>query len=884
MIPEQANSFYDITGLIDHLQSGHVVLTPNQRLARRIRLGWGKWQLHNGHSCWQSPAVMSLQQWWQHCYEMTVLTGMELPNLLTTQQELELWQTSIIENPLSAALLRPRGAAQLARDAYQNMLLWQIDWRTEPQASAFSFDTDASLFLEWVQAYERQIDSRALATVPQLVLQLARQNHRETIVLAEFDEVPPLYRAGLLSQTDTLVEYAYRAPAGTHRIVACEDNDSELLQAARWAKQISLDEPQARVAILVPTLQQRRQTMQRTLQQVFTDNRPLGRKSLPVNFSAGVSLISCGVVRTALALLELPVADSNLPALVRLLHSRYRDSSELALEQQLIQRLYRRGREQVSSSLLRHECTRVETAAGTGLKLGQQLLALSQQRDLQARHLPSKWAQLFAACLKQLGWPGSAPLDSEEYQQIEHWHAALEQMSELDRVCSPMSFSSAQRRLQQICMEAVFQPQTEDAQIQVLGLLEAAGLQFDHLWLCGMSSTEWPPVATPNPFIPSQLQRELHMPHANAERELLYARGLLQQFVACGADIVASYARFDADVPQAPSPLLAALTSTETIAEQDSCPPHWLEIHALCLAESVGDDSAPVVSDKEANETRGGSGLIADQSQCPFRAFAYHRLQARPLPDLTVALTAAERGSILHDALFQLWGELSDSTRLHATTEQEREQVILRAASSAVDAFRQHHPQAEMQALLDVELLRLQPLLNTWLDVEAQRGEFSVVAREEGIVIELGKLSLQLRIDRIDQLASGRKMIIDYKSGNGEIRYWAGDRPQQPQLPLYAQAMGDDVEAVSFAIVSSKDCSFKGLGRGEDTPGIKSDISAAVRLWDNPPQDWNSLQEYWRQSLQNLAQQFLDGDAQVDPVDSRNTCTWCGLEGLCRIQ
>ena len=884
MILEQANSFYDITGLVDHLQSGQVILTPNQRLTRHIRLGWGQWQLQNGQHCWHSPAVMSLQQWWLHCYEKAVLTGMELPNLLTMQQELQLWQACIIENPLSAVLMRPRGAAQLARDAYRNMLLWQIDWRTEPQLSSFSFDSDASLFLEWVQAFERETDSRALTTAPQLVLQLAQQNPCETIVLAEFDEVPPLYRTALLSQADKLLEYAYSAPSGTHRIVACEDPGSELLQAARWAQQISLEQPRARVGILVPKLQQCRQTAQRTMQQVFSDSSQLQRKPLPVNFSAGVSLFSCGVVRTALALLKLPTDDCRLPALVQLLHSRYRDSSELDLEQQLIQRLYRRGREFVSSSLLCHECTHIETATGTGLKLGRQLLALSQQRDLRARHLPSRWAELFANCLGQLGWPGSAPLDSEEHQQVEHWQSALTQMNELDQVCAPMTYSSAQGHLQQICREAVFQPQTEDAQIQVLGLLEAAGLQFDYLWLCGMSSSEWPPAATPNPFIPAQLQRELRMPHANAERELRYARGLLQQFVACGADIIASYARFAADVPQAASPLLNELAGTETIADRDSCPSHWLQLHALCQAEPAGADRAPPVGDAEAGEVRGGSGLIADQSQCPFRAFAYHRLQARPLPDLAVALTAVERGSILHDALFQLWGELSDSAGLHAMTEQQREQIILRAAGSAVDAFRRHHPQAEMQSLLDVELLRLQPLLKTWLEVEAQRGEFSVIAREEGIVIELGKLSLTLRIDRIDQLAGGRKMIIDYKSGSGEIRYWAGDRPQQPQLPLYAQAMGDAVDGVSFAIISSKDCSFKGLGRSADTPGIKNDIAAAVRNWDKPPQDWDSLQEYWRQSMQSLAQQFLDGEAQVDPVDSRSTCTWCGLESLCRIQ
>jgi ATP-dependent helicase/nuclease subunit B len=884
VIPQKTNSFYDITGLVDHLQSGHVILTPNQRLARRIRLGWGQLQTQQGLSCWSSPPVMSLQQWWLRCYETAIIGGAELPNLLTSGQELCVWQSVILKNPASSGLLRPRGAAQLARDAYHHMLAWGIDWKTEPTSSIFGLDADAARFLEWLQAFEQQLRARSLTTVPQLLPQLALQNPCEAIVLAEFDELAPLYRDSLQAQAAHLQEYSFSTDPGQHLVVGCEDNEGEVLAAAAWAKQIFSHHPEARVGILVPQLQHRRQTVQRALQQAFSDISWLQRKPLPVNFSAGVSLDSCGVVRTALALLKLADEDSSLPGLVQLLGSRYRDSSEYPLEQQLIRRLYRRGREQVTSSLLRHECAGIKGAAEAGLKLGRQLLTLSQQRDLDASHMPSHWAGLFSTSLQVLGWPGDSALDSQEYQQIEHWQSALDQMSELDRVCTPMSYRTALHHLHQICVETIFQPQTEDAPIQVLGLLEAAGLQFDYLWLCGMSSNEWPSAATPNPFIPGQIQRHNNLPHANAERELHYAQGLLRQFIACGADIVASYARFEGDVPQLPSPLLKELEATESSIDGPDAAPIWLEIQARSELQCRHDDIAPAVSDAEASAVRGGSGLIADQSQCPFRAFAYHRLGARPLPELSVALTAAERGSILHDALFQLWGELADSAGLQAADEQERKDIILRACSSAVDAFRQHHPQADMQSLLDLELQRLQPLLKAWLEVEAERTAFSVFAREEGTTIELGNLTLQLRIDRIDQLADGRKMIIDYKSGGGEIRYWGGERPQQPQLPLYAQAMGDDVDAVSFAIVSARDSGFRGLGRAAVAPGIKSDIASALRAWEQPPQDWDALQEYWGQTLQQLAQDFLDGKASVDPVDARNTCTWCGLESLCRIQ
>ena len=85
------------------------------------------------------------------------------------------------------------------------------------------------------------------------------------------------------------------------------------------------------------------------------------------------------------------------------------------------------------------------------------------------------------------------------------------------------------RHLTQLCEETVFQAEAPQAPIQVLGALEAAGMQFDAVWLLGMDDQSWPPSAAPNPLLPARLQRELGMPHASAQRELLFARHLTEQ-------------------------------------------------------------------------------------------------------------------------------------------------------------------------------------------------------------------------------------------------------------------------------------------------------------------------------------------------------------------
>ncbi len=66
----------------------------------------------------------------------------------------------------------------------------------------------------------------------------------------------------------------------------------------------------------------------------------------------------------------------------------------------------------------------------------------------------------------------------------------------------------------------------------------------------------------------------------------------------------------------------------------------------------------------ELANIRGGSSILQAQANCPFRAFASQRLQLEPLGATRAGLSPADRGSILHNALYALWGELENSDKL----------------------------------------------------------------------------------------------------------------------------------------------------------------------------------------------------------------------------
>jgi len=371
------------------------------------------------------------------------------------------------------------------------------------------------------------------------------------------------------------------------------------------------------------------------------------------------------------------------------------------------------------------------------------------------------------------------------------------------------------------------------------------------------------------------------MPHASPEREWVFSHALLEQYARCSATLHASFSRQVDGVPELPSALLQnftpwAMPGPSMIAQQ------WISIYAEGMTEDVMDYQAPPLDSEHQCSPRGGSSLLEDQSQCPFRAFARHRLLVEPLGAFSVADSAADRGSLLHAALFALWGEICDSTALSGLSIVQQEQTISRAVDAAMSSIPDYGRRKLGAAYCELERQRLTSLLTEWLTVERQRSAFSVVQREQEITLQLAQLHFKLRVDRVDQLPDGSRVIIDYKSGPCTVQDWLGDRPPRPQLLLYGYAEPDTAAALAFAQVQPRNCRYVGLGRIAPASGISTDIARAAKSWMKTS-DWPTLNQRWRETLERLATAYVAGEAQVDPL-TPSTCTWCGLQSLCRVE
>jgi len=393
-----------------------------------------------------------------------------------------------------------------------------------------------------------------------------------------------------------------------------------------------------------------------------------------------------------------------------------------------------------------------------------------------------------------------------------------------------------------------------------MDILEAAGSQFDALWIAGLHGGVWPEAPRPNPFLPLSLQRSAGMPHSSAERELAYARRVTEGLLASATEVVCSYPLFSGEETLRVSPLIATLPEASRPEIVIESPLRRVFAAAVPLeVQPLGQ--APMLV--PGTSQSGGMNVLVDQAACPFRAFAKRRLRAAEYDAPDIGISPSERGSVAHEALEYFWRDVGSRSELVARSPEEVEEAIEKCVNAALDtrlSRRQKNTSLERARALEQE--RLRALIAEWLQIERSRPDFEVVEREAPRTVNAGGVQLDLKVDRIDRMPSGKFVVLDYKtSDNLNIDDWDGERPDAPQLPLYAVKSGRDVEGVYYAKLVPRESKLLGHA-GE------------ALAWRVPA---------WARVVDQLGASFLRGDAAVDPKYAGKTCEFCDLHSLCRI-
>ena len=375
------------------------------------------------------------------------------------------------------------------------------------------------------------------------------------------------------------------------------------------------------------------------------------------------------------------------------------------------------------------------------------------------------------------------------------------------------------------------------------------------------------------------------MPRASAARELAYAGALTAQFARAAPEVVFSYARSADDHPCSPSGLLPVASTLAVDAVALPVSTAHAQFARATPRDAIADERAPPVA--TGARVRGGARLVEAQSDCPFKAMATHRLAVEAWPAPIDGLSPLERGTLVHAVLAAFWNDVGTHAALVALAPD----ALAARIGAAVDAAIASFPASRWRDLLPVvaagEPLRLKALLESWLDAQERgRPPFSVLGVEQSLSVTAAGLTLKLRLDRVDALASGGTAIIDYKTGRVTApEAWFEPRPRAPQLGLYALARRataptERIRAVAYAQVR----------RGElDVEGIAADDGAwpALALPSDMKRtalaDWSAVELRWAELLGALAGEVASGLATVTPRDPKKTCARCDLQPFCRI-
>jgi probable DNA repair protein len=278
---------------------------------------------------------------------------------------------------------------------------------------------------------------------------------------------------------------------------------------------------------------------------------------------------------------------------------------------------------------------------------------------------------------------------------------------------------------------------------------------------------------------------------------------------------------------------------------------------------------------------RGGAAVLRDQSACPFRALARHRLGAQGLEAPHAGLDARERGTLVHRTLAAVWAQLKTRDALDALSPAGLDALLAQAAEEAISRIRRDRPTVLAGRFAEIEKRRLAQRALEWLEVEKRRSAFTVLSTEDKRRIETGGLTLDTRLDRVDQMDDGRRIVIDYKTGEAAPGQMLGERPDEPQLPLYVTGAEPDAAAAAFAQVRAGDMKFAGLARDADLlPGVRTLPDGKLK---QAQASWGQQVEAWRAAVARIAAAFAAGEAGVDPKRYPHTCRYCDVKPFCRI-
>ena len=873
------------------LAAEHLVVTPNRRLARGIAAHWDARQREAGRSTWKAARVLPwsalLDELWHDAIARDDAAA--IGNRLRPPAAAWRWERIVAAD--GTVPFDPRGAATLAADAWSLLHAWGEggqSWRAWRRDG----DDDPSVFARWAERFHAQladaraIDDASLADVLSRAASAGGPSLAHDIVLAGFLELSAqqerllaaLTRAGVrIVRTPTLAQTPSRvvvASAATPR--------DEIVQALTWARAAALDDPAATIGIAVADLAATKEEVRALAEDVLCPALQFpGRESepRPYNVSLGDPLSSVPIVAAALDLIEL--LHGALPAAraATTLRTAYLpDAARAWSRRAMIERPWLDdGVRDVTLDVAIDALARFDPPLCARLRR-----ARDRQRSA-AHATPREWIERWSQALDGIGWPGDRTLDSGEQQARSAWDRLLLDFASLGAVAERLTRGEAMAALRALAAARVFQPETVAARVQIVGLLEAAGLPFDALWVARFSAERWPPAPQPNPFLPIAWQRERDVPRSSAARELRYARALTDQLVRGVGTVVLSCARTVEDHPSALSSLALEIEHS-VMAPMASAPSQARAVYACRPAlECVADAVAPpiprrpacarrreTVRESERVSVQGGRREAVEGARVAARgsgSVGDRARQRRACADARVL----DRRARPCDARRPRRHGARATCRSRCDGRARRARAFPPARSRAGDCRRRAAASGGAPSRMDRALRKESAAVRRHRDGGGSRGRAGGIDVRHAPRPRRSHRRRHRRARLQDRVRAGVRVLVRATPAR------AATRPLCDRASTSCRARRAGARRRLRSAQAGRD-------QGAGCRGVAGGLACARRCAAVARRRLERFEAWWRAELERLAADIRDGAASVDPRDGDKTCKRCHLAALCRIR
>jgi ATP-dependent helicase/nuclease subunit B len=415
----------------------------------------------------------------------------------------------------------------------------------------------------------------------------------------------------------------------------------------------------------------------------------------------------------------------------------------------------------------------------------------------------------------------------------------------------------------------VRRPEVANAHLRIYGPLEARLTQSDRVIIGGLVEGVWPPAPRIDPWLSRPMRHELGLDLP--ERRIGLSAHDFAQLL--GADeVILSHA---AKVGGAPAVASRFLHRLEAVAGEQ----HWKaavaagEQYVRFAAELDSPAKVEPIAQPEPKPPRAVRPLklsvtaIEDWLRDPYTIYAKYILKLAPLDPVDMPLSAADRGSAIHDAL----GEF---TQTFATALPIDPAGALRGIGQKYFAPLMERPEA--RALWWPRFLRIAKWFSDW--ETARRGNVSTIDAEIKGEIQIPldnarTFTLTARADRIERRRDRTFAILDYKTGQPptgkQVRMGLS-----PQLTLEAAILREGGFANIPADSSVSELVYVRLS-GNNPPGEERSLELKIRPGDTP-QPPDVAADYARAQLEALIRKFED---ENEPYRSLNLSMWSNRYG-----